>query len=47
MAIDSCDHGDFIVVYEIQNRAYQCPVCELEKNIKGLESEIEDLKEAE
>ena len=47
MAIDSCDHGDFIVIYELPiNKT--CPFCEMESEkdgeIEDLKSQIEDLE---
>lgn len=46
MSIDSCDHGDFVVVYEIKGRI-SCPVCEKDEEIDGLEEAIKNLKENE
>jgi peptidoglycan hydrolase CwlO-like protein len=43
MGIDSCDHGDFVVVYEMPENK-QCPVCELENDKTNNENEIKDLK---
>jgi len=49
MSIDSCDHGDYIVVYEIGNRN-ECPVCvdgvEQTTEIQELKAEVELLKDA-
>lgn len=45
MSIDSCDHGDFIVVYEVTSRLISCPVCTMESDIADYEAEIKDLKE--
>jgi len=44
MSISSCDHDDFIVVYD-SSRDIRCPVCELEDEIKSLVEEVEYLKE--
>ena len=55
MAIDSCDHGDYIVCYEMGKTG--CPVCDVESQnksettvfngkIEGLESEVESLQQA-
>ena len=51
MSIDNCDHGDYIVVYEVL-RKNQCPVCtlteELEEateRITALATEVEDLQQ--
>ena len=49
MPMDSCDHDDYIVVYEISYKIKKCPVCDLiEENgdeIKDLKSQVENLQE--
>lgn len=54
MAIDSDDHGDFIVVYDFTGKTNVCPVCKLEdelseanKRIEELESQVTDLESEE
>jgi len=44
MAIYSCDHDGFIVVYEDAKGKIDCPVCAKDTEINDLESEVEDLK---
>jgi FtsZ-binding cell division protein ZapB len=39
MAIDSCDHGDFVVAYEVV-RTNKCPVCELIEENKDLKQQV-------
>lgn len=47
MAIDSDDHGDYVVVYEV-GKQNVCPVCELinehESEVKVLKDRIEALE---
>ncbi len=47
MSIDSCDHGDYIVAYEV-GKQNVCPVCSLisehESTEQSLKSEIESLQ---
>jgi len=44
MAISSCDHGDYIVVYDTGKGNIHCPVCELEQEKEDLEGQLEDLQ---
>lgn len=52
MAIDSCDHSDYIVVYDKQERInVGCPACELifevakaKMEAEHLSAEVDDLK---
>jgi predicted nucleic acid-binding Zn-ribbon protein len=51
MSIDSCDHGAYVVVYEVTNKTV-CPVCEsleekneLEQQITNAQSDIENLED--
>jgi len=47
MAIYSCDHGDFIVIYELKSGpSGQCPVCKMEKQIGEVETELSILERA-
>lgn len=41
MAIDSCDHGEYIVNYEVAKRN-ACPVCKL---VSEHEAEVQSQKE--
>lgn len=43
MAIDSCDHGEYIVAYST-HASISCPVCELENDIKDLKAQVEELE---
>jgi hypothetical protein len=49
MAIDSCDHGDFIVVYDFAGKINKCPVCAMEDEHKetcdDLQQQIDELSE--
>lgn len=47
MANRSCDHGDYIVVYNTDKRSIHCPVCELEQEKEDLEGQLEDLQNQE
>jgi len=43
--IQSCDHGDAIVVYEtVRIKPVSCPMCEAENEIGELQKEILGLK---
>jgi len=44
MSLDSCDHNNFIVIYDVA-KDFTCPVCDLEDEIKSLEEKIEILEE--
>lgn len=44
MAIDSCDHGDYVVVYEFVN-IKQCPVCTMQEELEDAARQIEELKD--
>ena len=43
MATDSCDHREYIVVYDTQ-MSIGCPVCDLEQEIKDLTQQVKDLE---
>lgn len=43
MAIDTCDHNDYIVVYDTQ-KIVGCPVCELIRENEDLTAQVEDLE---
>ncbi len=45
MAIDSCDHGDFISCYELSGHKTKCPACELVDQIAELEEKVKDLED--
>jgi len=45
MALYSCDHDDFIVVYGDDRGKVDCPVCKKDDEINALEEEIETLSE--
>lgn len=45
MAINSCDHGDYIVVYDQGiGRKTTCPVCEIEQELESAKQNIEVLE---
>lgn len=51
MSIDSCDHCDYIVVYEF-TKMHQCPVCEVirekeeaEQQVVNLQGDVENAEE--
>ena len=48
MGINSCDHGDYVVVYDMPiNKG--CPICKMESDhedeVADLKSQIENLEE--
>jgi len=46
--IGSCKHNGFVVVYVLTNHpgsdSLECPVCKMERKIKDLEDEVENLR---
>ncbi len=47
MAIQSCDHGDFIVVYDVGTGKISCPVCETDQELEDANIRIEELENQE
>lgn len=45
MAIDSCNHGEFIVCFDIAKGSVKCPVCDMDENIRDLEQQVETANE--
>ncbi len=46
MGIDSCYHGDFVVVYDAPyGKDITCPVCRLEKELDETNSQIKEQQE--
>lgn len=51
MAISSCEHDGFVVVYDVTGHAgsrsvsLKCPVCNMEREIEDLEDEMRNLQE--
>ena len=44
MAISSCDHTDFIVVYDVSSGNIKCPVCTIQQELEDANSRIEELE---